>query len=89
MDRRLADRPYLAGEYSIADMACWPWVVPYKNQGQELTDFPNLSRWFHEVAARPAVDRGFKVGAELRQPAGMDEEAKKILFGQTAKTIPR
>ncbi len=88
MDRRLADRAYLAGEYSIADMACWPWIVPYKNQGQDLADFPNLKRGFEAVGARPAVDRGFKVGAELRSTAPMDDEAKKVLFGQTSKSVP-
>jgi GST-like protein len=86
MNKRLADRPYLAGDYSIADMAAWPWVVPFKNQGQDLADFPHLQRWFEAVGARPGVQRGFAVGQELRSTAPMDEEAKKVLFGQTAKT---
>ena len=84
MNKRLADREYLAGEYSIADMACYPWVVPFERVGQTLDDFPNLKRWFEAVAARPAVERGMAVGAELRNAGPMDEQAKKILFGQKA-----
>ncbi len=84
MNKRLADRDYLAGAYSIADMAAWPWVVPWKNQGQQIEEFPHLHRWFEAVKARPAVERGFAVGTELRTTAPMDEEAKKVLFGQTA-----
>ena len=87
MNRRLADRPFLAGDYSIADMAAYPWVVPYKNQGQDLEEFPNVKRWFEAMAARPAVERGLAVGKELRSSAPMDEEAKKVLFGQTAKSV--
>jgi GST-like protein len=87
MNRRLADREFLAGAYSIADMAAFPWVVPYQNQGQKLEDFPHLQRWFEAMKARPAVARALEIGKELRSPAGMDEEAKKILFGQTAKTV--
>ena len=84
MNKRLADRPFLAGAYSIADIASWPWVVPFERQGQKLEDFPHLKRWFEEMRARPAVEKGFAVGAELRQ-AKMDDEAKKILFGQKAQ----
>jgi GSH-dependent disulfide-bond oxidoreductase len=89
MNKRLADRDYLAGEYSIADMAAWPWVVPWKNQGQQIEEFPHLNRWFEAVKARPAVERGFAVGGELRSTAPMDEEAKKILFGQTAASTQK
>lgn len=85
MNKRLADRPFLAGDYSIADMAAWPWVVPHKNQGQDLADFPNLKRWFEAIEARPAVQKGFAVGKELRKPITDNEEAKKILFGQKAR----
>ena len=84
MNTRLKDREFLAGEYSIADMASWPWVVPYERQGQNLEDFPHLKRWFDTLKARPAVERGFAVGKELRQPS-MSEEAKKVLFGQRAR----
>ena len=83
MNTRLADREYLAGDYSIADMASWPWVVPYERMGQNLNDFPHMKRWFENLKARPAVDRGYAVGQELRQE--MSEEAKKVLFGQRAR----
>jgi GST-like protein len=82
LDRRLADRPFVAGEYSIADMAIFPWIAPYEAQGQSLADFPNVARWFAEVAARPGVARGRSVGSELRKP--MDADAKKVLFSQGA-----
>lgn len=85
MNKRLADREFLAGAYSIADMAAWPWVVPYKNQGQDLEDFPHLKRWFDTIQARPAVQKGFAVGKELRRNLNDDEEAKKVLFGQKAR----
>lgn len=85
MNKRLADRPFLAGDYSIADIACWGWVLPYERQGQNIDDFPHLKRWFFEMKARPAVERGFQAGSELRQNVPMDDEAKKILFGQRAR----
>ncbi len=85
MNKRLADREFLAGAYSIADMAAWPWVVPYKNQGQDLEDFPHLKRWFEAIQARPAVKKGFAIGKELRRNLNDDEEAKKVLFGQKAR----
>ena len=64
-------------------MASWPWVVPYERMGQNLNDFPHMKRWFETLKARPAVDRGYAVGQELRQE--MSEEAKKVLFGQRAR----
>lgn len=85
MNRRLADRDYLAGEYSIADIACIGWIVPHKNQGQNLDDFPNLKSWFERMMARPAVERGIAVGQEKRSNIAQDDEAKKVLFGQTAR----
>jgi GST-like protein len=88
MNKRLADRDYLAGDYSIADMASIGWVRPYENQGQDLDDFPNLKRWFEAVLARPAVQRGIEVGKEERaRQASLaeDKEAQKILFGQRAR----
>lgn len=84
LNKRLKDRAFVAGEYSIADMACWPWIVLHDMQGQRLEDFPHLWRWFEAMKARPAVQRGFEVGKELRTPSGPDEEAKRILFGQKA-----
>ncbi len=88
MNRRLAEHEYLAGAYSIADMACIGWVRPYENQGQTLDDFPNLKRWFEAVLARPAVQRGIEVGKEERaRQASLaeDKEAQKILFNQRAR----
>lgn len=89
MDKRLSDREYLAGDYSIADMASWPWVVPWKTQGQNLDDFPHLKRWFEAISSREAVQRARAVGRELvqAQPNTMDEETRKVLFGQTAATL--
>jgi GST-like protein len=89
LDRRLAGREYIAGEYSIADMAAWPWVVPHKAQGQNLDDFPSLKAWFERMQARPGVAKGFAVGEELRRTGPMDDEAKKVLFGQTAANTKR
>jgi GSH-dependent disulfide-bond oxidoreductase len=89
MERRLQDRPFLAGAYSIADMMSWPWVVVAKNIDQDLErDFPKLHTWFETIRARPAVLRGFEAGKELRTPVSLgDKEAedqRKILFGQRA-----
>jgi GST-like protein len=85
LDRRLEGRRYVCGEYSIADMACWPWIVPHELQGQNLDDFPNVKRWYDQMKTRPGVRRGFDVLRDVRK-AGMDEEAKRVLFGQTART---
>jgi GSH-dependent disulfide-bond oxidoreductase len=86
LNKRLADRPFIAGAYSIADMACYPWIVPYERQGQKLDDFPHLKRWFEAIKARPAVVRAYERGASIGTSTEMTEEAKKILFGQTART---
>jgi GST-like protein len=86
MNRRLADREYLAGEYSIADMASWPWILPSMYE-QNIEEFPHLKRWYEAVGERPAVQRGKAVGKELRNPGPMDDEAKKLLFGQTAASV--
>jgi GSH-dependent disulfide-bond oxidoreductase len=90
LDRRLAEASYLAGEdYSIADMAAYPWVAPYERQGQKLEDFPHLAHWFKAIAARPAVVRAYEKGQQIRQDSGMSDEAKKVLFGQTAASTKR
>jgi GST-like protein len=87
MNMRLADTPYLAGDYSIADMACFPWVRPYKNQGQDLAEFPHLEAWFRRVRDRPAVGRALKVGEDVRAQWDLatDKEGQRILFGQRAR----
>ena len=86
LDKRLAARLFLAGDYSIADMACYPWIVPYERQGQKLEDFPNLKRWFEAIKARPATVAAYAKAAAVNPAVStpMDEAAKKILFGQTA-----
>ena len=84
LDRRLEGRAYIAGdEYSIADMACYPWIVPHEYQGQKLEDFPNLMTWFERVKNRSATIRAYARGEDYRNPP-MTEEARKVLFGQTA-----
>ena len=85
LDRRLAGRAFVAGaDYSIADMAIYPWIVPWELQKQNIGDFPNLKRWFDSVATRPATVRAYARAGEFKRPATMTEEAKKVLFGQTA-----
>jgi len=89
LNKRLGDRPFVAGDYSIADMAIWPWIVGFKNFRQNLDDFPNLKKWFEEtMGKRPAVVKGKAVGAELRPAPGINtDEQRKILFGQTASVV--
>jgi GSH-dependent disulfide-bond oxidoreductase len=83
LDERLADREFVAGEYSIADMACYPWIVLHERQGQNLDDYPNLKRWFEIIQRREAVQRAYALAKTINPaPPGMTEEAKKILFGQ-------
>ena len=82
LDDRLAERAFVAGDYSIADMACYPWIVPYENQGQDLEDFPNLARWFTAIRERPAVVRAYERAKEVKTGAVVDEAAKQVLFGQ-------
>lgn len=91
LDRQLAGKPFVGGEqYSIADMAIYPWIVPHEAQGQDLADFPHVQRWFEAVKARPATVRAYAKGEEVR-PSGtpMTDEQKKILFGQTAAVTKR
>ena len=88
LNRRLADRDFVAGAYSIADMACYPWIVPHERQGQNLDDFPHLKRWFEAVRGRPATARAYEKGEPYRTRETVDEEARKILFGQTHTVAP-
>jgi GST-like protein len=87
MDRRLADREYLAGEYSIADISSWPWVRSHERLGQPLGEFSNLQRWFDTIAVRPAVKKGIELGMDWWSTNSLDENSRKILFGQTAKQV--
>jgi GST-like protein len=83
MDRRIARSKYIAGpEYSIADIAIFPWLRSWKNQGIDWNDHPHLKGWFDEIAARPAVQRGVEVLAHVRKPL-TDDKAREVLFGQT------
>lgn len=85
LNKRLADREFIAGDYSIADMASYPWIVPYERQQQNLDDFPHLKRWFEAVAARPAVQRAYALAAQVNAEPTVTAEAHKHLFGQTAR----
>jgi GST-like protein len=89
LDKQLTGRAFVAGEYSIADMACYPWIVPHQRQQQNLDDFPNLKRWFEAMRARPAVERAYEKGRQINVKPTVDEEAKKILFGQGAEVVRR
>jgi GSH-dependent disulfide-bond oxidoreductase len=86
MNRRLADRPFLAGDYSIADIACVGWASGWERQGQDIDAFPHLKRWLETVLARPAVQRGLAVKVEAEAyDLSKDKEAQAILFGQRAR----
>jgi GST-like protein len=82
LDERLADREFIAGDYSIADMACYPWIVPYERQGQVLDDFPSIKRWFEAIRQRGAVQAAYAVAETINTAPTMTEDAKAILFGQ-------
>lgn len=88
LNKRLADRAYVAGEYSIADMAIYPWIVPHERQSQRLEDFPHLKRWFEEIKVRPAVKRAYDVAKTVNPTNAptVNEESRKILFGQVARS---
>ncbi|MBY4676267.1 glutathione S-transferase N-terminal domain-containing protein [Marinobacterium arenosum] len=87
MDQRLETRDYLAGDYSIADVACVGWVASYEKQGQELAEFPNLKAWFERLMARPAVIKGMALAADDSQSEriAQDDQARSVLFGQRAR----
>jgi GST-like protein len=83
MDRRLAESKFIAcDEYTIADMAIMPWLRSYERQGVNMDEYPHVRKWFDGIGARPAVQRGLAVLAELRKPV-MDDKAKEMLFGAT------
>jgi GST-like protein len=87
LDKRLAGRDYIAGDYSVADMACYPWVVPHQRQEQNLGEFPNLERWFEAIRARPAVARAYEKARAINTQPTVDEAARRFLFGQSAATV--
>lgn len=83
LDRRLADREFIAGTYSIADIACYPWIVPWKSQDQDLDRLPGLKDWFSRIRERPAVELAYALADEYQFPEEMTEEMRRNLFGQT------
>jgi GSH-dependent disulfide-bond oxidoreductase len=87
LNKRLADRAFIVGDYSIADMACYPWIVPHERHGQKLDDFPHVKRWFEAIRVRPATVRAYDRAKEFSSPATITDEARKILFGQTAAVV--
>ncbi|MET0968771.1 MAG: glutathione binding-like protein [Tardiphaga sp.] len=91
LNKRLADRAFIAGDYSIADMASYPWIVPYKKQSQDINDFPHLKRWLEAIAERPAVQRAYAKAKEINpnfgQPPIRTDEERKLLFGQTSAVV--
>ena len=83
LEKQLSTNPYIAGKsYSIADIAIFPWLRSWKNQGVELSDYPHVEKWFNQIAKRPAVERGVKILADLRKPL-VDQKAREALFGKT------
>ena len=87
LNHQLEGREFITREYSIADMACYPWIVSHEKQGQKLSDFPNIKKWFDNIAARPATLRAYEKGRAINTAPTVDEAAKKILFGQDASTV--
>ena len=89
LDRRLDGRDYVAGDYSIADMAIYPWIVPHERQHQNIADFPNIKRWLDAIFERPAVKRAYAKAKEVNpNPGGIrTAEERAILFGQTAASV--
>lgn len=87
LNKRLADREFVAGDYSIADIAAYPWIVPYERQSQKLEDFPNLKRWFETIKARPATIRAYEKAEAFKNQTLDVEKSRDLLFNQSAKTI--
>jgi GSH-dependent disulfide-bond oxidoreductase len=87
LNKQLADREFVAGDYSIADIAAYPWIVGYKRQSQNLEDFPHLKRWFETIKARPATIRAYEKAEALKTQALDPDKSRDLLFNQSAKTI--
>lgn len=86
LDDRLADREFIAGEYSIADMACYPWIVPYRRQRVDLAKFPNVQRWFEAIRARPATQRAYAIAERINTAPVVTDASRSVLFGQGRRT---
>jgi GSH-dependent disulfide-bond oxidoreductase len=87
LDKRLSAHEFVTEQYSIADMAIYPWVVPYERQGQKLEDFPHLKRWFEAMRDRPAVKRAYAKAQEINTAPTVSADSRKVLFGQTAAVV--
>lgn len=88
LNKHLANRDFIADDYSIADMACYPWIVSHERQGQDLATFPALKRWYDAIAQRPATQRAYALVDSVNpNPASFDAQANKLLFGQDASTV--
>ncbi|WP_375505726.1 glutathione binding-like protein [uncultured Nostoc sp.] len=87
LNKQLADREFVAGDYSIADIAAYPWIVPYERQSQNLEDFPHVKRWFEAIKARPATIRAYEKAEALKTQAIDPDKSRDLLFNQSAKTI--
>jgi GST-like protein len=89
LNGRLADREFIAGDYSIADIACYPWIVPHEAHGQRLEQFPHLKRWFETIAARPATQRAYAGVTDVyaRAAAPLSPQARELLFGSSARAV--
>ncbi len=85
LNKRLADRKFIARTYSIADIACYPWIVPHKKQQQDLADFPHLKRWFETIAARPAVKRAYEIARQINEAPVVTPQSREILFGKAMR----
>ncbi|MBG1268938.1 glutathione binding-like protein [Nostoc sp. WHI] len=87
LNKQLADREFITGDYSIADIAAYPWIVPHEIQSQNLEDFPNLKRWFETIKARPATIRAYEKAEAFKTQALDPDKLRDLLFNQSAKTI--
>ncbi|AFY42047.1 glutathione binding-like protein [Nostoc sp. PCC 7107] len=87
LNKQLADKEFIAGDYSIADIAAYPWIVPYERQSQKLADFPNIQRWFEAIKARPATIRAYEKAEAFKNQALDIDKSRNLLFNQSAKTV--
>lgn len=89
MDVRLRDREFLAGDYSIADMAAFPWVLPYRRLGNDLDRFPQLRKWYDTIKSRPAVRRGIDLGKDWKRAERDSDKSHLVMFNQNSETVYR
>ncbi|MBD1898329.1 glutathione binding-like protein [Coleofasciculus sp. FACHB-129] len=89
LNKRLSDREFIAGDYSIADIAAYPWIVPYEKQNQKIEDFPHLQRWFEAIKARPATIRAYEKAEAFKDQVISPDQARDLLFNQSADTVKR